>query len=66
MIVANTENILKTTVEFMLCDKKQNLSASDMEHMEELSFIVVLTSGNLGLLCYHRNTLAYFNNVANK
>lgn len=37
----------------MLCDKKQNLSASDMEHMEELSFIV-LSHGNLGLLCYHR------------
>ena len=52
MIVANTENILKTTVEFMLCDKKQNLSASDMERMEELSFIV-LSHGNLGL-CYHR------------
>ena len=53
MIVANTENILKTTVEFMVYDKKKNCPANDMSPTEEMSFIV-LSHGNLGLLGYHR------------
>ena len=46
-------------------DRKQNFPASDMEHTEEMSFIV-LSHGNLGFVVLSQNTLAYFNNVANK
>lgn len=73
MMVANIENILKNTVEFMLYNfyinkkiekksshlhqprcpndyEKQNLPANHMDHKEEMNF-VVLSHGNLGLLC---------------